>query len=194
VLGNTLAIRMLACEITVLRFGLLCFRKGNAIPKEAKSFTTHRDSGYIALFGVMFFVMLIEVFALHLLLKQYSTAAAFIVSAISVYGMIFLVADVSAVLKCPVLIFENRLLMRTGMRWRLLTSPENISTIIKLKSGFESNEGCFQGSIIKSSANIHITFKQPVIVNRLYRKPLTITQLVTTIDDPDAFTAALYMP
>lgn len=191
VLGNKLAIRMLACELTVLRFGLLCWQKVALIRPGAKRFSTHRDSGYVALFGVMLFVMLVEVFAVHLLLMHYSTLAALIVSAISVYGMIFLVADLSAVLKSPVLIIEDQLLLRTGMRWRLLTSPNNIDTIIKLKNDFEPNEGCFKGAVLKSSANIYVKFKQPVTVSRLYRSSILVTELIMSIDDPDGFLAAL---
>jgi len=117
VLGNKLAIRILAYEVTVLRFGLLCWRKGAAVPQDARRFTTHQDSGYVALFGVLLFVMLVELFAVHLVLLQYSILAAKIVSALSAYGIIFLVADISAVLKSPVLMVNNNLLLRTGMRW-----------------------------------------------------------------------------
>jgi len=191
VLGNQLAIRMLASELTVLRFGLLCWRKVVIIPPGARRFSTHRNSGYVALFSVMLFVMLVEVFAIHLLLAHYSTLAAVIVSAISVYGIIFLVADLSAVIKSPVLIIKDQLLLRTGMRWRLLTSPDNIEAIIKLKSDFESDESCFKGAIIKSSANVHVKFKDPVTVSRLYRSPILITNLMMSIDKPEAFIAAL---
>ena len=95
VLGNNQAIRMLASEITILHFGLLCWKKGPAVPQHARCYTTHRNSGYVALFGVLLLVMLVEVVAVHLLLLQYSILAAVVVTAISVYGMIFLVADLS---------------------------------------------------------------------------------------------------
>lgn len=72
VLGNTLAVRLLACELTVLRFGILCWYKTAPIPANAKSFSTHRESGYAALFGVIIGVAMIEIFALHLLLIKYS--------------------------------------------------------------------------------------------------------------------------
>jgi len=191
ILGKTLAIKVLACELTVLRFGLLCWRRVAALPNGARRFSTYRDCGYVALFGVIIFVMLVEVFAVHLLLMHYSALAAYIVSALSAYGMLFLVADLSALLKCDTVVFDNNLLLRTGMRWRILTSPVNICTITKLNSSFEPNESCFEGAIIKSSANLHIRFKQPVTVNRLYRSPVLVTELTMSIDNPDAFIAAL---
>ena len=94
-------------------------------------------------------------------------------------------------LKSPVLIIQDKLLLRTGMRWRLLTSPENIHTITIIKGNFEISDNCFKGAIIKSSANVYIKFKQPVIINRLYRNPKRVTELAMSIDNADAFLAAL---
>lgn len=191
VLGNSLAIRMLASEITVLRFGLLCWLKGNNVPHGAKQYSTYKQSGYAGMFGVLLFVMLIELIAVHLLLMHYSRLAAYIVSALSLYGMLFLLADISAVLKSPVYVIEMHLLLRTGMRWRLYTDLDNIEVIVKLRGDFEPQEGGFNGAIIKSSANLHISFKQPVALSRLYRNTMMVTSVVLTVDDPDAFMADL---
>ncbi|GGI51172.1 hypothetical protein GCM10011425_23840 [Mucilaginibacter galii] len=191
VLGNTFTIRMLACELTVLRFGLFWWMKSTFVSLGAKRFTTHRESGYMALFGVLLFVMLVELFAVHLLLMQYSAKAAIIVSALSAYGMLFLLADMVAISKNPVLILEKQLLLRTGMRWRAHTCLGNIETITKLSYDYEPEENCFKGAIIKSSANLYLRFKQPVTVSRLYRSPIIVNSIVLSIDEPDAFTAAL---
>jgi len=133
VLGNSLAIRMLSSEITVLRFGLLCWLKANNVARGARSYSTYKQSGYAAMFGVLLFVMLIELTAVHLLLMHYNKLAAYIVSALSLYGMLFLLADISAVVKSPVWINTTHLLLRTGMRWRLYTEVDNINAIVKLK-------------------------------------------------------------
>lgn len=191
VLGNRFTIRMLACELTVLRFSLFGWINSASIPPGVKRFTTHRQSGYMALFGVLLFVMLIELVAIHLLLIQYSATAAIIVSALSAYGVLFLLADMVAISKSPVLILEKQLLLRTGIRWRASTCLENIETVTRLSYDYEPEKNCFKGAIIKSSANLYLRFKQPVMVSRLYRSPITVTSMVLTIDEPDAFIAAL---
>ena len=191
VLGNRFTIRLLACELTVLRFGLFGWINSASIPPGVKRFTTHRQSGYMALFGVLLFVMLMELVAIHLLLMQYSAKAAIIVSALSAYGMLFLLADMVAISKTPVLILEKQLLLRTGMRWRVHTCLENIEKVTKLNYDYEPAENCFKGAIIKSSANLYLRFKQPVTVSRLYRSPIIVNSIVLSIDEPDAFTAAL---
>jgi hypothetical protein len=189
VLGNSLPVRMLASEITVLRFALLCWIKGNNLPFGARPYSTHKESGYAAMFCVLLFVMLIELTAVHLLLISYSELAAYIVSALTLYGMLFFVADISAVVKSPVWVSKTHLLLRTGMRWRLYTELDNINAIVKLKGDFEPGQSCFKGAIIKSNANLHISFKQPVVLSRLYRPDLIITNIVLTIDETDAFIA-----
>jgi hypothetical protein len=187
VMGDSVAVKIMASELSIVRFGLLCFKKEQSILLEYKRFSVHKESGYAALFGVIVAVCFIEMVAFHLFLMQYSHLAANIVTILSVYGTIFITGDFSALVKSPVLMMENRILLRTGLRWRALVDLDNIASAQKVKDSFEPAEGCFKGGIMKNSFNMLITFNKPVTVERLYRKPTSTSQILMSVDDADRF-------
>ncbi|WP_299285316.1 hypothetical protein [uncultured Mucilaginibacter sp.] len=187
VLGNGTAIKLLASELIVLRFGLLCWKKPGKNPKAISRYTVYKESGYSALFGVLLFVLLIEIFAFHLLLVQYSRVAAIIVSLVSVYGMIFIISDLSATVKSPVLIMKDKLLLRVGYRWRTIVNTNNIASAEKINDNYQPDKNCFKGGITKNSVNVLLTFKHPVSVERSYRKPVTADKIIMSIDNVDDF-------
>lgn len=188
VFGENAYVKIVASEFTMLRFGLLCWKKVKQ-PSNALRFTVYKESGYPALFGVILFASIVEIVAMHFMLIHYSKVAALVVSILSVYGTIFIVSDLSAVLKSPVLILENQILLRTGFRWRALVNKNNIASIVKIKEGFEPGDNCFKGSILKGNANVLLTFKHPVNIERLYRRPLSVNQIVMSVDQADDFIA-----
>jgi hypothetical protein len=191
VLGRHPAIKFLTTEVTLLRFGLLFWLKPKALSADIKKFSTHRESGYAMLFGVILFVGAIELVAFHLFLNQYSNTAAIIVTTLSAYSFIFIIGDFSATVKSPVLILQDQLLLRTGIRWRALINLDNIASIEKVRDSFQPTDGCFKGGLMKSSVNIIFTFKEPVNIQRIYRKPITTKQILMSIDEVDGFMALM---
>jgi hypothetical protein len=83
---------MLAFEIAVLYYSLFSWR---AQPRETggEAFTYHRKSGYGALLFALAIVTAAEVTPVHLLLARWSGVAAWTVTALSLYGMLWFVAD-----------------------------------------------------------------------------------------------------
>jgi hypothetical protein len=191
VLGNGVATKFMASELTILRFGLLFWMRPQKSLLAIKRFSIHKETGYPALFGVILFVCFVEITALHLLLLHYSPTAAIIVTILSIYGTIFVIGDFSAILKSPVLILQDQLLLRTGLRWRALVDINKIVSVEKVKDSFEPGEHCFKGGLIKSGVNILFTFVDSVNIERIYRKPVSAKQIAMTIDQADEFIAYL---
>jgi hypothetical protein len=187
VLGDGILVKIMASEITIMRFGLLCFKREKQIAPEIKRFSIYKESGYAALFGVIMAVSVIEMVAFHLFLNRYSPIAAAIVTILSIYGCLFITGDFSALTKSPVLLLENKLLLRAGLRWRALVELDNIASVEKVGGSFEPGEQCFKGGVMKSTFNVLITFTEPVIIERLYRKPAETRQMVLSIDKADEF-------
>lgn len=187
ILGDSLPVRMLASEIIVLRFGLGCWKKFRPVSANIKQFTVYKESGYAGFFGVILSVFMIELVVVHLLLMHYSHQAAILVSLASVYGLIFLVSHLSAVVKNPILFLPDKILFRTGFRWRAMININNIASMEKINDNYQPDETCFRGSILKSSVNVLITLKHPISIDRIYRKPIVASQIMMTIDQIDAF-------
>jgi hypothetical protein len=191
VFGDGIYIKIVASELTVLRFGLLCWKKQKQSSTATGQYTVYKESNYPLLFGVILFACAVEITGLHLALLHYSKTAALVVSIFSVYGMIFIVSDLSAILKSPVLVMSDNVLLRTGLRWRVIVNRNNITSVEKINDSFQPGANCFKGSVMKSSANILLTFKHPVNIERLYRKPILLDKIAMSIDQANDFMAEL---
>jgi hypothetical protein len=184
VMGNTNAVKIIASELTILRFGLFFWKKQPAISASGR-FSIHREIGYASLFGVIISVCAIELVAFHLFLLHYSSTAAIIVTILSVYGTLFLIGDFAAIIQSPVLILKDQILLRTGFRWRALVNIKNIASIQKVTDSFEPVPTCFNGGLMKNRVNVLFIFADPIQIERLYRTPITTNQMVITIDEAD---------
>jgi hypothetical protein len=189
VFGDSAYVRIVASELTVLRFGLLCWKKQKQVPDTVNRYTVYKEANYPVLFGLILFACAVEIIGLHILLLHYSKTAAFITSIFSLYGTIFIVSDLSAILKSPVLIMDDRLLLRTGLRWRTIINKNNIASLEKIKDSYQPDSNCFKGGVLKNGVNILFTFKHPINIERLYRKPVSVYKLIMSVDHVDDFIA-----
>jgi len=190
VMGNTNAVKIMASELTIWRFGFFFWKKQPAI-SASRNFSIHREIGYASLFGVVISVCAIELVAFHLFLLHYNHTAALIVTILSIYGTLFLIGDFAAIIQNPVLILKDQVLLRTGLRWRALVNTNNIASIQKITDGFEPAPTCFKGGLMKNRVNILFNFTETIQIERLYRKPITTNQIVMTIDEAEALIAAI---
>ena len=191
VLGNTLPVKVLAAEVAMLRYGLLCWKKEKQAATENLSFSTHKESGYIAIWCIILVAVMVEMLAVHIALQKWSHIAANILTLLTLYGIIFLIADLSAILKRKVLVIGDQIILRTGLRWRVTTNAGNISSIKKIIFDNNTAKTCYKGGTIKSNCNLLITFKQPVIVEKLYGAGKEFDSILMGIDDADGFMASL---
>ena len=189
-LGNSPAIKVLAAEVAVLRYGLFFWKREKA-DTQYRSFSTHKDCGYIAIWCVLFAVILIEIVPIHLLLMKWSNTAAIILTILSAYSSIIFIADLSAMLKRKVLINEDTVVLRTGLRWRAITGLGNIQSLQKITNDYTSDEPYLKGGVLKDSGNLLITFKQPVMINKLYGSSKPYHTILMQVDDVDAFIACI---
>jgi len=113
--------------------------------------------------------------------------AALIVTILSSYGIILFVADLSAIIKRKVLITEDHLILRLGLRWRAITSLDNVSSIMKITYDHKSEEAFFKGGVTKGSGNVLISFKGPVKVDKLYGQSKDFNSILMNVDHISAF-------
>lgn len=187
VLGNSLPVKALSTELAVLRYGILFWKKEKPQQNENQVFTTHKDSGYIAIWCVLFFVMLIEMIAIHILLLKWSNTGAIVITSLTAYTLILFTADLSAIVKRKVIINNDTLVLRTGLRWRTTTTLDNISSIQKIANDYHSDTEYLKGGILKSSGNVVINFKNPVKIEQLYGKNRELSTILMNIDGVDSF-------
>jgi hypothetical protein len=169
VIGDSFGIKIIASEMAVLRYGLLFWKKETPAIKYGSTFSTHKEFGYIAIWCILLFAVMVEVTTL----------------------IIFFVADLSAIIKRKILINNEQLILRTGLRWQVITSISNINAIKKITSDYHSNNLYFKGGISKKSGNLLIIFKEPVMVDKLYGAGKPFSSILMNIDDFELFSALI---
>lgn len=120
---------MLADEMTVLYYAL-SRRPGGATPADAtldeRTLTYHRKSAYGAAVFALILATLAEVPAMHLLLRLWSERAAWVMTALGLYAVLWLVGDWRACRLRPMHVEDGTLRIRFGLRWRLDIPVERV--------------------------------------------------------------------
>lgn len=103
----------------MFHYALFAWKTSPELPSGVRGFTYHHKNGYTGIAAIFIFLIAIETVALHLLVMHWSTALAWILSSLSVYGIFFLLGDMNAAKNRPIFIEEDTLVLRIGTRWRI---------------------------------------------------------------------------
>ena len=99
------------------------------IPDGALPFTIHQRSGIAMLFGVLAGATLVEAAVVHQAVTRWSTPAAWVLTAVSLYAAVWLTAVARSFALLPVLLIGETLWIRRGLlvqaRSRSPKSPES---------------------------------------------------------------------
>ncbi len=155
-------VRIFTSEIAMIRYAFFWGGKEEIRPEisEARrSFTTYRKSGYTALLFGFLSMCVIEGVGMHILVAIFwSEVVAMILTALSVYTVLFLVADFVAILKRPIVVEQSHLVIRTGTRWNA-TIPLHAIANVEIASKKRDDD---QSSMLKITP-----FGNPNVILRL---------------------------
>src|SRR5689334_13552592 len=118
-----------AFEMAVLYYALLSWRRR---PEDLDgAFTNHRKSGYGAFVFAVLIMVLAEAIPVHILLMRWSVVAAWALTILSLYAVVFFLADWRAARFHPILLDGEALRIRVGLRWRIRVPREQIAAVHK---------------------------------------------------------------
>ena len=92
---------ILASELAVFYYAFAAWRRAPHVPIGARAFSVHEQSGVAALFGMLAGVSVMEAALVHLIVMRWSTPAAWILTALSSYGAVWLIAMARAFVLRP---------------------------------------------------------------------------------------------
>ncbi|WP_196884894.1 hypothetical protein [Aureivirga sp. CE67] len=127
-----------ATEIAVIYFGFFQWRKRKQ--QHENEFTYHKESGSLALMAVIIFMVLVETVAMHFLLQQWSSLAAWILSGFSLYTCLQFFGFLKSISKRPILVTENSLILRNGIMNETNILFEDIDSITYSSKDLEENK------------------------------------------------------
>ncbi|GAB3637537.1 hypothetical protein GCM10027422_31270 [Hymenobacter arcticus] len=179
-------------EVAVFRYAVL----GGWAPLEADPaetpFSTHRESGFGALLATAAGLSVIELAAAHLVIGHWYPKAAWLLTGLSSYSLLWLLAHGQAVRRRPVLLTATSLVVRAGLVWRASISLDNILKISKLTEVPAGRPGLLNAArLLLTPPNLLLTLAAPQRVAGLYGLHRTVRRLAIYVDEPAALAQQL---
>ena len=184
-LPSTKVAAILAGEIAVFYYAFAAWTQRPHAPEGSRAYSIHRKSGVADLFTVLAAVSVIETVLVHLVVMRWSAAAAWALSALSIYGTVWLVAMARSFILRPVLVKDGELIARSGLLW---TVRIPLATVASVESGAEAYTMKLPPA---SQPNVVLRLCEPVTAHGIYGMTRRISSVALAIDDQTGFVRAI---
>ena len=190
-LGQPFAATLLANEIALAYYALVGpFTRPPQPHSDRRSFSYHRQSGFVAFVGGVFFFTVLETVTLHLLLQRWNTGAAWTFTALSVYSLIWLLGYFQSARLEPILVDSATLYVRAGFRWRTRVRLANIQVVRRATRADAKAQGYLNLAVF-GEPRLVIVCQQPVETLDFFGRPTLARVMGVTVDDERSFLAYL---
>jgi len=178
-------------ELTILRYGLFAWREQPQVPHGSTAVTVHQRNGWGTIVVCFLVLITFESIGAHLLVSMWSTKAAWIVTVLDVYGMLWLIGDYHALRLRPTLIGSDAIELRYGMRWSATIARENVAGIDAIQSEADWKRRTTLKMAMLDEPRTLIRLREPVVAHGLAGMRRTIDAIAISPDDEASFHAAL---
>jgi hypothetical protein len=187
-LGSERAADIVACEIAVLWYALASWRTG---PEEGDdTFSCHRKTAYGAVVGALMLAIAGEAVPVHLLLSRWSVKAAWVVSALGLYGALWLIGDYRAMRLRPTRLDGSVLRLRFGLRWSLDVP------FARIRAVRESGRGDAAAAVdltlaLRGAKTVRLEFDGSLVAHGIYGRRRTVRSVDVGVDEPARLAAGI---
>ena len=175
---------VLASELAVLFYAFGTWRSTARVPDGAYAFTSHRRSGHGGLIFALVVLTIVEGIAVHLLLASWSTILAWVLTFLSFYAVLWLVADYRATVLRPLLADETEVWIRGGLRWRARVPRDQITAVARTKP---DPQECTTSLAFLTTPNLWVRFSEPVLLEGPYGIRRHARCIGLFVDEPAEF-------
>lgn len=183
------AARLLGLECSMWYYATCSWRRASHVPAGYRAFSSHKQSGYVAVVAVMLSLIAVETFAVHLLVARFSAPAACALTLLSIYTMLWMIADARAVVLNPLLVSDTELVARWGLAFceripldaiaRVGAAEPTVPKRAVLNLAAMGGQPCW------------IELAEPLEVRGALGTPRTVRVLKLSPDDASAFKSAV---
>jgi hypothetical protein len=180
----------IAFEMSVLYYSLFSWRRYPRypqVPSGARAFTYHRTSGYGALGFAFLIATAAEAIPVHVLVARWSPRGAWFLTALALYGLFWFLADYRATHLRPILLDDETLYIRTGLRWTIQVPRARIVAIHKKAPKSEP----FLRATLPMMKPLWIELSEPVKAQGPYGIEKQARWISVAVDDAKAFQEAI---
>lgn len=181
--------RMMAAELAVWYYALFSWRERSQAPAEEARYSYHNAGGYLNMMMGLALAFPVEIVGVHLLLSQWSAAAAWVATLLSVYAGVWLVGDARARIMRPVTVGSEGLRLECGIQMQARIPFDTVARVAAAEPAADAigkaerlNYGTFY------QANVWVVAERPVEVRTLLGTK-RVRAIGLSLDDPQAFIA-----
>lgn len=179
-------------EAAVLRYALLGAWAPAEIGVGEQAFTTYQKSGFVAMLATFAGLSVLEAAAAHLVASHWWPRGAWVLTGLSGYSVLWLLAHGQAVRCRPVLLTATALVVRVGLVWRVTVLKSQIIGIEVIKNApLAAFDTLNAARLLLTPPNILLTLAEPQHVRGLYGLHRTVRRLAIYVDDPAGLTQLL---
>lgn len=110
--------RIVATDIAAIHYSLFSWKKKPPTLKKerGRTFTLHKDGAFLGVFILLVHAMAFEIVGVHLILAKFDHTIAWIVTALDIYLLLFIVADYQAIRLSPMTVDSKGIHFQKGIR------------------------------------------------------------------------------
>ena len=174
-------------EVALVRYAALGFWAPLQAGPSEQVFSTYRTSGFPALLAALAGLSVVEMTAAHLVVGHWHPRAAWGLTGLSVYSLLWLLAHGQAVRRRPVLLTATTLVVRTGFVWRAAIARSQLLRVQPITDVPTPAPGLLNAArLLLTPPNLLLTFAEPQPVRGLYGLRRTVRRLAIYVDEPAA--------
>ena len=175
--------QLAAAEATVIRYVFTW--RSHPDCSGAKAFTYH-GGGFLPLIWTIASLSVVEVFGVHLVIQHWSKPAAFIVSAVSELGVLYLVGIANSFRSLPILVDQDGVTIRLGLLIEQRITWSSLTRAERTHPGATKLIGTVQATAVMP-ANVRLYLSHSVKVERLFKSSREATTIDIYLDQPEDF-------
>lgn len=187
--GGSLAmpvLRLALTEVFLIYYGVFgSFRR--TPPERPDIFSYHRSQDLTMSFALMLVVAL-ETVPLHFLIHQWSAVAAWLLTGLSLYTLLWLLGDYQALRLKPIAFTTTHLRLYTGLRWQANIALDAVVEIVSAEP--KASCTCLN-TALSQTPQFQLHLKHPVSVFGLFGRRTDVTCIGVYVDDPKGFQARI---
>lgn len=183
---------LFAAEATVFYYALFAWRARPQSAPGSRSFRLAQASGY-GMFSILLMTgIVVEGVPMHLLIRRYSHAGAWIFTGLGIYSFLWALALYRSLALRPVLIGSETLILQAGFLWRAEVRRDQIREVRRFAAADAAEgraAGCLSLVVINEPQWV-IELKEPVIACGPFGRRKAVTRIAIALDDADPFELA----
>ncbi|WP_335872651.1 hypothetical protein [Bacillus sp. 2205SS5-2] len=185
-LGKGFILNAVLTELSVIYYStFIWFKKPKNIPYG--SFTYHKESQIKTVVMLFLILIIVESVFFHFLFQMWSVVAAWIVTILNIYALLYIIGLYNSVKFLPHLIKQDSLIIRLGFQSSIVVDLADIESIKPSKEYdiFEKTTEKTYYSLLKiDSPQYEIALKEPVVMKGSYGKKTLVNSVVFRADHP----------